>query len=127
VRIAALTIDNFAQTIRAGGIVLVDFWAGWCGPCLRFAPVFERAASNHPDILFAKVDTEAQPELGGSFDVRSIPTLIAFHAGKVVYNEAGGLSESQLEQVIALIRSRASRPVDGYVGPPVLGRRVRGA
>jgi thioredoxin 1 len=127
VRIAALTKDNFVQTVSAGGIVLVDFWAAWCGPCQRFAPVFEKAASSHPDIRFGKVNTEEQPEVAATFNVQSIPTLIAFRSGDIVYNQAGALSESQLEQVIAVIRSRAGRPADGYVGPPVLGRRTRGA
>ena len=77
-RIATLTKDNFAQSVSVGGIVLIDFWAGWCGLCQRFAPVFERAASRHPDMRFAKVDTESQPELSATFNVRSIPTLIAF-------------------------------------------------
>ena len=96
----ALTKTTFEPTVEAAGIVLVDFWAAWCGPCLRFAPTFEKASEAHPDIVFGKVDTEAEQELAGAAGIRSIPTLMAFRDGILVFSQPGALPPSALEQVI---------------------------
>jgi thioredoxin len=101
----ALTKDTFEQTVANGGIVLVDFWAGWCGPCRRFAPVYEQASQKHPDILFGKVDTEAEQDLAGAAGIYSIPTLMAIRDGIVVFAQAGALPPAALDQVIAAVRT----------------------
>jgi thioredoxin 1 len=95
-----LNADNFEKTVTAEGTVLVDLWASWCGPCRSFAPVFEKAAETHPDIVFAKVDTEAEQALAGSLGVMSIPTLMVFRDGVMLYNQAGALPEAALEDLI---------------------------
>jgi thioredoxin 1 len=101
----ALTAGTFEDTVTANDIVLVDFWADWCGPCKRFAPVFEAASEAHPDIVFAKVDTEAEQGLSAAANIRSIPTLMAFRQGILVFNQAGALPASALEQLIDGVRS----------------------
>jgi len=95
-----LTKNNFEQ-VTSSGMVLVDFWAAWCGPCQWFAPVFERAAQRHTDIVFAKVDTEAQPELAAGFGIMSIPTLMVIRDKVVLYARPGALPEPALEALIA--------------------------
>jgi thioredoxin 1 len=100
----ALTAATFEQTMLENDIVLVDWWAAWCGPCVMFAPVFEAASIAHPDIVFGKVDTEAEQALAGSAQITSIPTLMAFRGGILVFSQPGALPAAALEQVIAGIR-----------------------
>ena len=99
-----LTNSTFEQTVRGNDIVLVDFWAAWCGPCRMFAPVFEKAAEQHTDVVFGKVDTEAEQQLAGELQITSIPTLMAFRDGILVFNQAGALPAPALEKVISAVR-----------------------
>jgi thioredoxin 1 len=99
-----LTAESFEQTVLDNDIVLVDFWAAWCGPCRAFAPVFDKASTTHSDIVFGKVDTEAQQSLAASAQITSIPTLMAFREGILVFSQPGSLPASALEQVITQIR-----------------------
>jgi thioredoxin 1 len=100
----ALSKDDFGQTIQREGIVLVDFWADWCGPCRRFSPVFEQASAEHPDIVFGKVDTEAEPEIAAAAQITSIPTLMVFRDGVLVFRQPGALPGSALAEVIDAVR-----------------------
>ena len=99
-----LTATEFVEVTSSKGITLVDFWAEWCGPCHRFAPVFEKVSENHPDITFAKVDTEAEQALAAEFQIYSIPTIMAIRDGVVVYQQAGALPEHLLENLISKVR-----------------------
>jgi thioredoxin 1 len=100
-----LTQENFDQTITENSMVIIDFWAPWCGPCRGFAPVYEKAAEAHPDIVFAKVNTDEQQELAGSFGIRSIPTLMVFREQVILFQQAGALPGNALEQVITQAKS----------------------
>lgn len=96
--------DNFEDVISANDIVLVDFWASWCGPCQYFAPVFENAAEQYPDIVFAKVDTEAEQQLAGEFGISSIPTLMVFRDQVLLYSQPGALPAPALAELIARVK-----------------------
>ena len=100
-----LTKDNFEQTVNGNPIVIIDFWAPWCGPCRGFAPVFEKASESHPDVVFAKVNSDEQQELAGSFNIRSIPTLMVFREKVVLFQQAGALPGQALEQVLTQAKS----------------------
>lgn len=99
-----LTAETLGQTIKDNEIVLVDFWAEWCGPCLRFGPVFEASSQEHPDVVHAKVDTEAEQALAQELQIFSIPTLMAFRDGILVFNQAGALPAPALEQVVNAVK-----------------------
>jgi thioredoxin 1 len=96
-----LTKDNFEDTVNGNPMVIIDFWAPWCGPCKGFAPVYEQASDAHPDVVFAKVNTDEEQELAGAFGIRSIPTLLVFREKVILFQQAGALPGSALEQVIS--------------------------
>ena len=101
----SLTLDTFEAAVLGDGITIVDFWADWCGPCKMFAPVFENASDAHPGITFAKVDTEAEQELAGALQIRSIPTLMVFRDGIMLFNQAGAMPAHQFEQLISAVEA----------------------
>ncbi|MEU6859891.1 thioredoxin [Glycomyces sp. NPDC046736] len=99
-----LTKDNFEETVTGNGIVLVDWWADWCGPCKMFAPTFEAASEQHADVVFGKIDTEAQQELSAEAGIQSIPTLMAFRDGILLYSQPGALPPAALEEIIGKVK-----------------------
>ncbi len=113
-----ITTEQFEETVTGDGIVLVDFWASWCGPCRSFGPIFEEASEKHTEITFAKVDTEAEQELAGGLGIKSIPTIMAFRDGIQVFSQPGALPESSLEDLITqiealdmdVVRAEATQP-----------------
>lgn len=100
-----MSANDFEATVTGNDIVIIDFWAPWCGPCRSFAPIFEKVSDNHPDIVFAKVNTEEEQALAAHFQIRSIPTLMVFREQVILFAEAGMLSEPQLEGLIGQVRA----------------------
>ncbi len=98
--IVTITQENFNETINNNGMVILDFWAPWCGPCRSFAPVFEQTSEQHPDVVFAKINTEEQQELAGAFQIRSIPTLMIFRDQIIIFSQPGALPASAFEELI---------------------------
>lgn len=102
--VQVLNDQNIEETISKNNMVVIDFWAPWCGPCTRFAPIFEAAAGKHKDVIFAKVNTDEQQEIAASFEIKSIPTLAIFKEQTLIYHEAGALPEEGLEDILAQVR-----------------------
>lgn len=99
-----ITADNFAETLDQGGIILLDWWAPWCGPCRAFGPIFERVAAANPDAVFGKINTEEERELAGQFEIRSIPTLMVIRDGVLLFSQPGMLPEKALTELLGKVR-----------------------
>jgi thioredoxin 1 len=110
-----VTKENFEDIVEKNNIVLLDFWASWCGPCRMFGPIFEKVAEKHPEIVFGKVNTEDQQELAGSFQVRSIPTLMVFRQEVLLFEQAGVLPENALEELIGKIKELDMDKIKGEI------------
>jgi thioredoxin 1 len=113
-----LTATTFESTVDEGGVVLVDWWASWCGPCRQFAPTYEKSSEAHPDVVFGKVDTEAEQALAGAVQITSIPTIMGFRDGILVFRQAGALPAAALEQVIDGIKALDMDEVRARIAAP---------
>lgn len=113
-----ITTESFPELIQREGIVFIDFWASWCGPCRAFAPIFEAAAKRHPDITWAKVDTEAEPELAGALEIRSIPTLLVFRDGVLLFAQPGLLPGAALDELATRVRALDMNEIRGKLTRP---------
>lgn len=108
-----LTGEDFVSTIQNNELVLIDFWADWCAPCKRFAPIYTKVSEGHEDVVFAKLDTDANQEIAGALSIQSIPTIMAFHKGDMVFNQPGMLSAAQLEQLVTQLKELpAEKPAE---------------
>ena len=110
-----ITADTFEETIEKNDIVVVDFWAEWCGPCKNFAPIYEQVSNEYDDVVFGKIDTEAEQELGAHFQIRSIPTLMIFREQVVLYSQAGMLNNTQLKEVISKVQELDMKTVHAEI------------
>ena len=110
-----ISAETFEQTISDNDIVLVDFWADWCGPCKRFSPIYDKSSEQHTDVTYAKVDTDANPQLMNDFGIQGIPTLMAFREGVMVFNQAGALPGPALEQVVDAVKKLDMEEVHAQV------------
>lgn len=103
--IQEITTSNFREAVEKDGILFVDWWASWCGPCKAFAPIYDEVAAKHPDIVFGKVDTEAEPQLAGEFEIRAIPTLMVFRERVLLFSQAGAIPKDALEDLVRQVRA----------------------